>query len=40
MNLNFYNDNLFWVHEPKSYSIGENGIVIPTDAGTGFWHWT
>ena len=40
MNLNFYNDNLFWVHEPKAYKIEENRIVIHTDAVTDFWQRT
>ncbi|WP_160036436.1 DUF1349 domain-containing protein, partial [Paenibacillus sp. An7] len=40
MDLTFQRDNLFWVHEPKEYTIRDGEIVIKTEAGTDFWQRT
>ncbi|MGO4182717.1 DUF1349 domain-containing protein [Paenibacillus sp. MCAF9] len=36
----FQRDHLFWVHEPKEYTITDGEIVIKTEAGTDFWQRT
>ncbi|WP_454192520.1 DUF1349 domain-containing protein [Paenibacillus sp. Marseille-Q7038] len=40
MDLTFEKDNLFWLHEPKEYTITNDEIMIRTDAGTDFWQRT
>ena len=30
----------FWIHEPKTYEVGEEKIVITTEPGTDFWQRT
>jgi uncharacterized protein len=33
-------DNLFWIHEPKDYSIQGDKIIIKTESQTDFWQRT
>lgn len=40
MDVTFQRDHLFWVHEPKEYTITDGEIVIKTEAGTDFWQRT
>ncbi len=40
MKQNFDQDNIFWIHEPKAYTIKEDKIVITTEAGTDYWQKT
>lgn len=40
MDVTFQRDHLFWVHEPKEYTIADGEIVIKTEAGTDFWQRT
>ncbi len=39
MNMQFQPENLFWIHEPKEYTIGEK-ITIKTEPVTDFWQRT
>ena len=39
MGLQFQSKDLFWIHEPKEYDIGEK-IVIKTEPVTDFWQRT
>lgn len=40
MDLTFQEETLFWVNEPKSYTIEESKIIIDTETGTDFWQRT
>lgn len=40
MDLTFKKETLFWVNEPRNYTIEENKIVIDTESGTDFWQRT
>ncbi|MFA9464171.1 MAG: DUF1349 domain-containing protein [Velocimicrobium sp.] len=40
MDLIMHKDKLFWVNEPKTYTIEDNKIVINTEARTDFWQRT
>ena len=38
--MKFDKERLFWVHEPESYKIGDDRIVITTAPETDFWRRT
>ena len=40
MDLKFEKEALFWINEPKNYTIKETEIVIDTEPGTDFWQRT
>ncbi len=40
MDLTFQKETLFWVNEPKSYTMEESKIIINTEPGTDFWQRT
>ena len=40
MKEHFDSRDAFWIHEPKSYEVGEEKIVITTEPGTDFWQRT
>jgi regulation of enolase protein 1 (concanavalin A-like superfamily) len=40
VDLTFQKETLFWVNEPKNYTIEESKIVIDTEPGTDFWQRT
>lgn len=40
MDLKFKKEALFWINEPKNYTIKETEILIDTEPGTDFWQRT
>lgn len=40
MELKFEKEALFWINEPKNYSLKEEEIIIHTEPGTDFWQRT
>lgn len=40
MDLKFEKEALFWINEPKNYTIKETELVIDTEPGTDFWQRT
>jgi regulation of enolase protein 1 (concanavalin A-like superfamily) len=40
VDLTFQKETLFWVNEPKSYTMEESKIIINTEPGTDFWQRT
>lgn len=40
MDLKFEKEALFWINEPKNYTIKETEIVIDTEPGTDLWQRT
>lgn len=36
----FIKDNLFWIREPKKYSIEDDKIVLITEENTDLWQKT
>lgn len=40
MELKFEKEALFWINEPKNYTLKEEEIIIHTEPGTDFWQRT
>lgn len=40
MNTKFQNPGLFWINQPRQYTISDGNIVIETEPGTDFWQRT
>lgn len=40
MELKFEKEALFWINEPKNYTLKEKEVIIHTEPGTDFWQRT
>lgn len=40
MELKFEKEALFWINEPKNYTLKEEEVIIHTEPGTDFWQRT